>query len=79
MGVLEKTWELDSLGYALICVYLKINSPLPTQIKINLAKDGLTYVQSIDYENLPFYCQFYSKYGHISKAFPLAQPINNIL
>lgn len=68
-----KTWELDSLSSARICVYLQINSPLPVQIKLNLEKDSLAYVQNLDYENLPFRCCICSEYGHLAKACPLAQ------
>lgn len=54
IGVFKSTWDFESLSYARLCVYLQVDTPLPTQIKVNLPFMNTMYLLKIDYENIPF-------------------------
>jgi hypothetical protein len=42
------------------------------QKQYNSYLDGWTYIQTVDYEQLPFKCKYCHEYGHFAKNFPKA-------
>jgi hypothetical protein len=40
---------------------------------IQLTLDDWSYIQHVDYEQLPFRCKAYREYGHFVKGFPKIQ------
>jgi hypothetical protein len=53
---------------ARICVEVDLEKGLPEEIKLKL--DDWTYIQKLDYEQLPFKCKSCHEYGHFSRNCP---------
>jgi hypothetical protein len=56
---------------ARICVDMDFAKGLPEAIQLNL--EGWSHLQALDYEQVPFKCNFFHDYGHFVKSFPKAQ------
>jgi hypothetical protein len=67
LGVYVKSFEsMHQRKYtsdARICVYMNIYKPLPSSI--NLEFQDKEWVQTIDYENIPFRCQKCHEHDHL--------------
>jgi hypothetical protein len=57
---------------AWICVEVDLEKGLPEAI--NLTLDKWTYLQQVDYEQLPFKCKICHEYGHFAKHCPKSPP-----
>jgi hypothetical protein len=57
---------------AWICVEVDLEKGLPEAI--NLTLDKWTYLQQVDYEQLPFKCKVCHEYGHFAKHCPKSPP-----
>jgi len=55
----------DQYSCTCICVEVDMEEGLPEAIKLTVA--GWTYVQELDYEQLPFKCRHIHGYGHFAK------------
>ena len=56
------------ISFARICVELDLNNPLPDSMEICLGSSS--WIQQLDYESLPFRCQFCHEYGHLLQHCP---------
>lgn len=56
---------------ARLCVEVDLEKVLPEAIQLNL--DSWSYIQQVDYEQIPFKCKACHKYGHFSKSCPRAK------
>ena len=56
----------DQYTCARICVEVGLEVGLPEAINLTVA--DWTYVQELDYEQLPFKCRFCHGYGHFAKS-----------
>jgi hypothetical protein len=59
---------------ARICIEVDLEKGLPEAIQLIL--DGWTYIQTVDYEQLPFKCKYCHEYGHFAKSCPKASQEN---
>lgn len=50
---------------AILCVEVDLEKGLPEAIQPNL--DNRSYIQQVDYEQIPFKCKAYHEYGHFAK------------
>jgi hypothetical protein len=55
-----------------MCVYLNITKPLPGSISLEYHDE--VWMQTIDYEHIPFRCRKYHEHGHLLRDFPLNTP-----
>ena len=73
LGKFVKISEATKIGrytsYARICVYLNISWALTGEIC--LWRKDEEYIQTIDYEHIPFYCRKYHIHGNLFRDFPL--------
>lgn len=69
--IAEATKRERYTSYAHICVYLDILNPLPGELC--LVSHDEEWVETIDYEHIPFRCHKCHMHGHIFKDFPLTQ------
>ena len=65
----EQTKQVRYVSYARLCVYLDISKDLPEAIE--LTHDDEEWVQTIDYEQLPFRCRRCHEHGHLFRYCPL--------
>lgn len=65
LGAYDKIRESKNVAFSRICVKLYLNSPLLAIIQIDLPNEGITWVQIMNYENVPFRCIIFSTYGQI--------------
>ena len=56
-------------SYARICVFMHIAQVLPDTIC--LSHEDSDWIQSLDYEHIPFRCQKCHEHGHLFRDFPL--------
>ena len=68
LGVARDTMEGSMAVYARICVEMDLSQPLPAEMEIELV--GLSWIQQLDYEALPFRCRVCHKYGHLARFCP---------
>ena len=68
LGVAKDTMEVSMAVYARICVEMDLSQPLPIEMEIELA--GLSWIQQLDYEALPFRCRVCHKHGHLARFYP---------
>jgi hypothetical protein len=61
-------------SFAHLCVEVDLEKGLPEAIQLTL--DGWSYIQTVDYEQLPFKCKSYHEYGHFAKKCPKASSKN---
>jgi hypothetical protein len=54
-----------------LCVEVDLEKGLPEAIQLNL--DNWSYIQQVDYEQIPFKCKACHEYGHFSKKLPSGQ------
>jgi len=66
----EATKQRRYTSYACICVYLNIAKPLPGSIILEYHDED--WVQTIDYEHIPFKCQKCHEHGHLFRDCPLS-------
>jgi hypothetical protein len=55
---------------ARLCVEVDLEKGLPKEIHLIL--DGWSYIQTVDYEQLPFKCKYCHEYSHFAKSCPKA-------
>ena len=68
LGVARDTMEGSMAVYARICVEMNLSQPLPAEMEIELV--GLSWIQQLDYEALPFRCRVCHKHGHLAHFCP---------
>jgi hypothetical protein len=56
---------------ARLCVEVDLEKGLPEAIQLNL--DSWSYIQQVDYEQIPFKCKICHEYGHFAKSCPQAK------
>ncbi|XP_059070302.1 uncharacterized protein LOC131859988 [Cryptomeria japonica] len=66
--VAQQTLDHKVISYACICVEIDLNNPLPESLEIYLGSSS--WVQSLDYESMPFRCRVCHEYGHIQWQCP---------
>ncbi|XP_059077880.1 uncharacterized protein LOC131876481 [Cryptomeria japonica] len=66
--VAQQTLDHKVISYARICVEIDLNNPLPDSLEICLGSSS--WVQSLDYESLPFRCRVYHEYGNLQRQCP---------
>jgi hypothetical protein len=66
---LEATKQRRYTSYARICVYLNIEKPLPGTIVLKYQDED--WIQTIDYEHIPFRCRKCHEHGHLFRECPL--------
>jgi len=57
------------ISYDCICVYMHLNRALPDTV--NLYHDDFEWIQSIDYEHVPFKCRKCHAHGHLFRDYSL--------
>ena len=62
---IDQAARKDQYSCARICVEVDLEEGLPEAIKLTVA--GWTYVQELDYEQLPFKCRHCHGHGHFAK------------
>jgi hypothetical protein len=55
-----------------LCVEVYLEKGLPESIQLTL--DNWSYIQQVDYKQLPFKCKACHEYGHFTKNFPQNKP-----
>jgi hypothetical protein len=65
----EATKQRRYTSYARICVYLNITKALPGSIILEYQDED--WVQTIDYEHIPFRCRRCHEHGHLFRECPL--------
>jgi len=55
-------------SYACLCIEVDLEKGLPKAIQLTL--DGWSYIQTIDYEQIPFKCKACHEFGHFTKNYP---------
>jgi hypothetical protein len=65
----EATKQRRYTSYARICVYLNIAKPLPGSIVLEYHDED--WIQTIDYEHIPFRCRKCHEHGHLFRECPL--------
>jgi hypothetical protein len=65
----EATKQRRYTSYARICVYLNIAKPLPGSIILEYHDED--WMQTIDYEHIPFRCRKCHEHGHLFRECPL--------
>jgi hypothetical protein len=65
----EATKQRRYTSYARICVYLNIAKPLPGSIVLEYQDED--WIQTIDYEHIPFRCRKCHEHGHLFRECPL--------
>ena len=68
----EQTRANKYTSYARICVYMHIVKSLPDSI--NLSHEDFEWIQSLDYEHVPFRCRKCHEHGHLFRDCPLNKP-----
>jgi hypothetical protein len=66
--IAEKTKTNKYTSYARICVYMYITKSLPNSIF--LAHEDLEWIQTLDYEHVPFKCRKCYEHGNLFRDFP---------
>jgi hypothetical protein len=59
---------------ARLCVEVDLEKGFPEAIQLTL--DNWSYIQTVDYEQLPFKCKACHEYGHFAKNVPRKRQIN---
>ena len=67
--IADQTKKMRYVSYACICVYLDISKELPENIKLSWQDEE--WIQTIDYEHIPFHCRKCHEHGHLFHACPL--------
>ena len=63
---IDRADRRDQYTCARICVEVDLEVGLPEAINLTIA--DWTYVQELDYEQLPFKCRFCHGYGHFARS-----------
>jgi hypothetical protein len=58
-----------------LCVEVDLEKGLPEAIQLNL--DSWSYIQQVDYEQIPFKCKICHEYGHFAKSCPQAKDMQD--
>jgi hypothetical protein len=65
----EATKQRRYTSYARICVYMNISKALPGSVTLEYQDED--WIQTIDYEHIPFHCRKCHEHGHVFQDFPL--------
>jgi hypothetical protein len=68
----EATKQRKYTSYARICVYMNIAQALPGTVILEHQDED--WVQTLDYEHIPFRCRRCHEHGHLFRDCPLTQP-----
>ena len=60
--------KVNKLRCARICVEVNLEKGLSEALKLTLG--DWSHIQELDYEQIPFKCNFFHVYGHFTKSFP---------
>ena len=67
--IYKETKAQRYMTYARICVYMDLSKELPEAIKMSWEDED--WVQTLDYEQIPFRCRRCHGYGHLFIEFPM--------
>ena len=67
----KSTKQMCYMAYARICVYMNVSTTIPTSI--TLSYEVCDWLQSLDYEFIPFRCHHCHEHGHLFRECPLTQ------
>lgn len=75
LGRFIKAFEATRRGkytsFARICVAMDLSGALPDEVVFEVLDEE--WVQTIDYENIPFRCNKFHEHGHLFREFPLSK------
>jgi hypothetical protein len=69
----EATRQRKYTSYARICVYMNISKAIPGAITLEYQDED--WVQTLDYEHIPFRCRRCHEHGHLFRDCPLVKPV----
>ena len=69
----EATKQRKYTSYARICVYMNIAKAIPGTVVLEHQDED--WVQTLDYEHIPFRCRKCHEHGHLFRDCPLNQPV----
>ncbi len=62
-------------SYARICVEMDLSRALPDEVTLEVYDKE--WVQTVDYEHIPFICHKFHEHGHLFMDLPLSKTKNN--
>jgi hypothetical protein len=65
----QETLKGRYTSYASICINMDVSGALPEAIRLEFRDEQ--WIQSIDYEKIPFKYKIYHEHGHLIREFPL--------
>jgi hypothetical protein len=68
----EATKQRKYTSYERICIYMDISKALLGSVTIEYQDED--WIQTIDYEHIPFHCRKFHEHGHLFHDFPLNSP-----
>jgi len=71
----EATRQRKYTSYARICVYMNISKALPGAVTLEYQDEE--WLQTLDYEHIPFRCRRCHEHGHLYRDFPLLNQTAN--
>jgi hypothetical protein len=69
----EATRQRKYTSYARICVYMNISKAIPGTITLEYQDED--WMQTLDYEHIPFRCRRCHEHGHLFRDCPLVKPV----